>query len=82
MTRRKRCAGNLDGAAEWAQLRQWDTSVILHASVTLMERGKSTRVSLRWMSAKMDVVRNGSEWPIRILYGKSKYYSESGQNEA
>ena len=64
MTRRKRCAGNLDGAAEWAQLRQWDTSVILHASVTLIELGTLTRVSLRWMSAKIDVVRGCSEWPI------------------
>ena len=39
-------------AAEWAQLRQWPTSVILQASVTLMELGTSTRVSLMWISAK------------------------------
>ena len=53
MTRRKRFAGPaVVAAAEWAQLRQWATSVIRHASVTLMELGTSTRVSLLWMSAK------------------------------
>ena len=39
-------------AAEWAQLRQWATSVMRHASVTLTELGTSTRVSFKWMSAK------------------------------
>ena len=55
MTRQRRRTGPAAlaaVAAEWAQLRQWATSVIRHASVTLMELGTSTRVSLLWMSAK------------------------------
>ena len=57
MTRQRRRAGPAAlaaVAAEWAQLRQWATSVTRHASVTLMELGTSTRVSLRCMSAKID----------------------------
>ena len=67
MTSNTRLASGMtsSAAAEWAQLRQWATSVMRQASVTLTELGTSTRVSFKWMSAKTkmnDISKSGEQY--------------------